>query len=45
MQFIYPVENYYETIITNNASGNLKDIKYFLNKIILEQFNVAIKDR
>ena len=35
----------YETIITNFASGNLKNIKYLLDKKVLEQFNNALKER
>ena len=35
----------YETIITNFASGNLKDIKYLLDKKIFDEFNNAIDER
>ena len=35
----------YETIITNFANGNLKNIKSLLDKKIFDQFNEAIKDR
>ena len=35
----------YESIITNFASGNLKDIKYLLDKNVFNQFDEAIKDR
>ena len=35
----------YETIITNFAKGNLKDIKYLLDKQVFDQFNEAIKER
>ena len=35
----------YETIITNFASGNLKNIKSLLDKKIYDQFNDAILDR
>ena len=35
----------YETIITNFASGNLKNIKYLLDKKVFEQFNDALKER
>ena len=35
----------YETIITNFAFGNLKSIKYLLDKKVFDQFNEAIKDR
>ena len=35
----------YETIITNFSSGNLKNIKYLLDKKVFEQFNNALKER
>ena len=35
----------YETIITDFASGNLKNIKSLLDKKIYDQFNDAIKER
>ena len=35
----------YETIITNFAFGNLKSIKYLLDKKVFDQFNEAIKER
>ena len=35
----------YETIITNFAIGNLKNIKSLLDKKVFDQFNEAIKDR
>jgi len=35
----------YETIITNFASGDLKNIKSLLDKKIYDQFNDAIKER
>ena len=35
----------YETIITNFADGNLKNIKSLLDKKVFDQFNEAIKDR
>ncbi len=35
----------YETIITNFASGELKNIKSLLDKKIYDQFNDAIKER
>ena len=35
----------YETIITNFASGNLKNIKLLLDKRVYDQFNGAIKER
>jgi predicted lipid-binding transport protein (Tim44 family) len=35
----------YETIITNFASGNLKGIKYLLDKKVFDQFNEALEER
>ena len=35
----------YETIITNFASGNLKNIKYLLDKEVFDQFNEALKEK
>ena len=35
----------YETIITNFAKGNLKEIKYLLDKEIYSQFSEALNDR
>ena len=35
----------YETIITNFANGNLKNIKSLLDKKVFDQFNEAIKIR
>ncbi len=35
----------YETIITNFATGNLKGIKFLLDKKIFDQFNEAFKER
>ncbi len=35
----------YESIITNFASGNLKNIKYLLDKKVFDQFNEALKER
>ena len=35
----------YEAIIINFASGNLKNIKYLLDKKVFDQFNEAIKER
>ena len=35
----------YETIITSFASGNLKNIKYLLDKKVFEQFSEALKER
>ena len=35
----------YETIITDFASGNLKNIKSLLDKKVFDQFNEALKER
>jgi len=35
----------YETIITNFANGNLKNIKSLLGKKVFDQFNEALKER
>ncbi len=35
----------YETVITNFASGNLKSIKYLLEKKVFDQFKEALKER
>ena len=35
----------YETIIKNFASGNLKSIKYLLDKKVFDQFNETIKEK
>ena len=35
----------YETVVTNFASGNLKSIKYLLDKKVFDQFNEALKER
>ena len=45
LEFLKGAKIAYETIITDFASGNLKNIKLLLNKKIYEQFNDAIKDR
>ncbi len=44
-EFLKGAKIAYETIITNFASGNLKNIKLLLDKKIYDQFNDAIKDR
>tara|TARA_B100000965_G_scaffold400818_2_gene423410 strand:+ start:305 stop:892 length:588 start_codon:yes stop_codon:yes gene_type:complete len=44
-EFINGAKIAYETIITNFASGNLKEIKYLLNKNVFDQFSEAIKIR
>jgi len=43
-EFLKGAKVAYETIITNFATGNLKDIKYLLNKKIFKQFEEAIND-
>ena len=35
----------YETIITSFASGNLKNIKYLLDKKVFDQFDEALKEK
>tara|TARA_Y100000996_G_scaffold348765_1_gene287389 strand:- start:142 stop:738 length:597 start_codon:yes stop_codon:yes gene_type:complete len=35
----------YEAIITDFANGNLKNIKYLLDKKVFDQFNQALKER
>ena len=45
LEFLKGAKIAYETIITNFASGNLKNIKLLLNKKIYTQFSDAIKDR
>ena len=44
-EFLNGAKIAYETIITNFASGNLKEIKYLLNKNVFDQFSEAIKIR
>ena len=45
LEFLKGAKIAYETIITDFASGNLKNIKLLLDKKIYAQFNDAIKDR
>ena len=45
LEFLKGAKIAYDTIITNFASGNLKNIKLLLNKKIYTQFSDAIKDR
>ena len=45
LEFLKGAKIAYDTIITNFASGNLKNIKLLLDKKIYTQFNDAIKDR
>ena len=35
----------YETVIINFASGNLKSIKYLLDKKVFDQFNESLRER
>ena len=35
----------YETIITNFAAGNIKNIKFLLDKKVFDQFNEALNER
>tara|TARA_B100001123_G_scaffold185424_1_gene212209 strand:+ start:1751 stop:2338 length:588 start_codon:yes stop_codon:yes gene_type:complete len=44
-EFIKGAKIAYEAIITNFASGNLKEIKYLLDKKIFDQFDEALKER
>ena len=44
-EFIKGAKVAYESIITNFASGNLKVIKYLLNKKIFDEFEEAVKER
>ena len=44
-EFINGAKIAYEAIITNFASGNLKEVKYLLHKKIFDQFDEAIKER
>ena len=45
LEFLKGAKIAYETIITDFAFGNLKNIKLLLDKKIYTQFNDAIKDR
>ena len=44
-EFLKGAEIAYESIITNFASGNLKNIKSLLDKKVLDQFTDAINER
>ena len=44
-EFLKGAKIAYETIITNFANGNLKNIKILLDKKVYNQFNEAIKHR
>ena len=43
--FLHGAKIAYETIITNFASGNLKNIKYLLDKKVFDEFNDALAER
>tara|TARA_Y100000590_G_scaffold324964_1_gene368613 strand:+ start:744 stop:1334 length:591 start_codon:yes stop_codon:yes gene_type:complete len=44
-EFLKGAKIAYETIITNFASGNLKNIKYLLDKKVFDEFSEALKTR
>ena len=44
-EFVKGAKIAYETIITNFASGKLRDVKSLLDKNVYQQFEEAIKDR
>ena len=44
-EFVKGAKIAYETIITNFAKGNIKDVKSLLDKNVYQQFEEAIKDR
>ena len=44
-EFVKGAKIAYETIITNFATGKLKDVKSLLDKNVYQQFEEAIKDR
>tara|TARA_B100001996_G_scaffold145477_1_gene110755 strand:- start:2321 stop:2911 length:591 start_codon:yes stop_codon:yes gene_type:complete len=44
-EFLKGAKIAYETIITSFASGNLKNIKYLLDKKVFQQFNEALEER
>ena len=44
-EFLKGAKIAYETIITGFASGNLKNIKYLLNKKVFDQFSEALDER
>tara|TARA_B100000700_G_scaffold312646_1_gene396543 strand:+ start:470 stop:1060 length:591 start_codon:yes stop_codon:yes gene_type:complete len=44
-EFLKGAKIAYETIITDFASGNLKNIKYLLNKKVFDQFSEALDER
>ena len=44
-EFLKGAKVAYETIITDFSSGNLKNIKYLLDKKVFEQFSEALNDR
>ena len=44
-EFINGAKIAYESIITNFASGNIKEVKSLLGKSVFDQFDAAIKER
>ncbi len=44
-EFINGAKIAYENIITNFASGNIKEVKNLLGKSVFDQFDAAIKER
>mgnify|MGYP001360106344 FL=1 len=44
-EFINGAKIAYESIITNFASGNIKEVKNLLGKSVFDQFDAAIKER
>ena len=44
-EFLKGAKIAYETIVTSFATGNLKKIKYLLDKKVFDQFNEALKER
>ena len=44
-EFINGAKIAYETIITNFANGNIKDVKNLLAKSVFDQFDSAVKER
>ena len=44
-EFISGAKIAYESIITNFASGNIKEVKNLLGKSVFDQFDAAIKER
>ncbi len=44
-EFLKGAKIAYETIVTSFATGNLKKIKYLLDKKVFDQFNESLKER